>query len=451
VLARCSAANLALLILIWTNAACPEAIQTGPGRIVAIGDIHGAGAGLVQILRAAGLIDDSRRWSGGTARLVQTGDMLDRGADVREVMDLLMRLEGEARRAGGRVDVLFGNHEGMNVLHDLRDVSAQAYATFADKRSEERRRKAFDTRAAIAKASGAPVNRDEWMASHPPGFVEYVEALGPTGQYGRWIRSKKVILQIGDTLFMHAGLHPDRVVTVDEVNRTVEQEVRGWDDLVQALDRQRLAAPFFTLQEVANAAQVEIGKIALAQKTGEALGDYVTREFVDRLQRLTTVDKWALVEADGPLWYRGLATLPDDSQPAIDLLLRRHGARRIVIGHTPQLPGRVRARFNGEVILIDTGMLSSYFKGGQPSAVEIQDGRVTAIYASGREPIAAASPRPTSFVARGAPPPLAHALRATAVGLAAASVRQRFDSSASSAFSSLTRSSKRLRDSAPTF
>ena len=38
-------------------------------------------------------------------------------------MDLLMRLEGEARRAGGRVDVLFGNHEGMNVLRDFRDVS----------------------------------------------------------------------------------------------------------------------------------------------------------------------------------------------------------------------------------------------------------------------------------------------------------------------------------------
>ena len=80
----------------------------------------------------------------------------------------------------------------------------------------------------------------------------------------------------------------------------------------------------------------------------------------------------ALIEADGPLWYRGLATLPEDQQPAVEALLRRHGARRIVLGHTPQLPAAGSApRFGGLVVLIDTGMLTSYFKGGQPSALEI--------------------------------------------------------------------------------
>ena len=106
--------------------------QTPAGpRIVVVGDIHGAGTNLAQILQAAGLIDAQRKWSGGTARLVQTGDVLDRGPEVREAIDLLMRLEGEARRAGGRVDVLFGNHEGMNVLRDYRDVLA-GFERFAD-------------------------------------------------------------------------------------------------------------------------------------------------------------------------------------------------------------------------------------------------------------------------------------------------------------------------------
>ena len=101
-----------------------------------------------------------------------------------------------------------------------------------------------------------------------------------------------------------------------------------------------------------------------------------------------TFEKLTLIEADGPLWYRGLATMAEDQQPAVDALLRRHGARRIVLGHTPQLPaGRIRTRFGGLVALIDTGMLTSYFKGGQPSALEIQDGRLTAIYLSGREPL----------------------------------------------------------------
>ncbi len=137
-----------------------------------------------------------------------------------------------------------------------------------------------------------------------------------------------------------------------------------------------------------NAAQVEIGRIGIAQKTNEPLPDYVTQEFVRKLQFLMNVDKLALVEADGPLWYRGLATLPDDQQPAIEAMLKRYGAQRIVTGHTPQLPqGRIRSRFGGLVILIDTGMLASYFKGGQPSALEMQDGRLTAIYTSGREPL----------------------------------------------------------------
>jgi hypothetical protein len=379
------------LVGIWVAAlvtllgAADQAPPPAGPRIVAIGDIHGEGPGLVAILQAAGLIDGQQKWSGGTARLVQTGDILDRGTNGREAIDLLMRLEGEARRAGGRVDALFGNHEGMNVLHDFRDVSRQQFERFADARSDERQRKAFETHAGIAKRAGATLDRDAWNQVHPRGSIEYAEAFGASGTYGRWIRARKTILQIGDTLFMHAGLNPDRTITVDEVNRTVEQEVRNWDELVAALERARVAAPFFTLQEIINAAQVEIGKIGVAQKTGEPLADYVTPDFLRRLQFLMNFEKLALIEADGPLWYRGLATLPDDRRPAVDALLKRHGARRIVLGHTPQLPeARIRTRFGGLVVLIDTGMLTSHFK-GRPSALELQDGRVTAIYTDGRE------------------------------------------------------------------
>jgi hypothetical protein len=276
----------------------------------------------------------------------------------------------------------------MNVLHDFRDVSPEAMARFADGRSAERLDKAFDSHASVAKRAGNTLNRDEWMKTHPRGFPEYVEAFGPSGAYGRFMRSRKPVLQIGDTIFMHAGLHPERTITIDEVNRAVELDVRNWDELVTALTRVRRATPTFTLQEIINAAQVEIGKIAVAQKTGEPIEEYVTPEFIGRLQFLMTFEKLTLVESEGPLWYRGLATMDDDQQPAVDALLRRHGARRIVLGHTPQLPaGRIRTRFGGLVALIDTGMLTSFFKGGQPSALEILDGRLTAIYLSGREPL----------------------------------------------------------------
>jgi Calcineurin-like phosphoesterase len=384
-------AHLAGIALLLTLAILPhprlggETLQPPATRIVAVGDIHGEAAGLVQILQAAGLIDGKRRWSGGTARLVQTGDFTDRGAGVREVMDLLMRLEGEAKRAGGRVDVLFGNHEGMNLLHDLRDASPQAFAAFADTRSEDRRRRAFEAHEAIVKRAGGAIDRNLWMSEHPLGFVEYLQAIGPSGAYGRWIRGRKVVLKIDDSIFMHAGLSPESTTSLDEVNRTAEREIRAWDDLVKTLEQQRLVTSSFTFREFLNAAQVEIGRIGIALKTGEPPGDHVTREYVEQLQRLSTVNDWVLVAAEGPLWYRGLATLPETAQPQIDSLLQRHGAGRFVLGHTPQLPGRVKMRFGGKVVLIDTGMLASYYKGGQPSALEIQGGRLTAIYPSGRE------------------------------------------------------------------
>ena len=220
----------------------------------------------------------------------------------------------------------------------------RAFERFADARSEERQRKAFETHSGIAKRAGATLDRDAWMKAHPRGSIEYADAFGPSGTYGRWIRARKPILQIGDTIFMHAGLNPERTITIDEINRPVEQEVRSWDDLATALERARLAAPFFTLQEIINAAQVEIGRIGIAQKTSEPLPDYVTQDFVRRLQFLMNFEKLALIEADGPLWYRGLATLPDDQQPAVEAMLKRHGARRIVTGHTPQLPGAASAR-----------------------------------------------------------------------------------------------------------
>src|SRR5439155_828335 len=82
---------------------------------------------LVSILQHAGLIDAQHHWTGGKATLVQVGDLLDRGPKPREVMDLVMSLEKEAAKAGGRVVSLLGNHEMMNIMGDLRYVTPGNY------------------------------------------------------------------------------------------------------------------------------------------------------------------------------------------------------------------------------------------------------------------------------------------------------------------------------------
>ena len=64
---------------------------SGVERIVAVSDIHGAYQPLVATLRNAAVLDPDLAWSGGSTHLVIVGDILDRGPDSRDVMDLLMR------------------------------------------------------------------------------------------------------------------------------------------------------------------------------------------------------------------------------------------------------------------------------------------------------------------------------------------------------------------------
>src|SRR4051812_42773495 len=109
---------------------------SGVERVVAVGDVHGAADRFLEILKAAELVDDKGRWSGGKAHLVQLGDVVDRGGDSRTALDLLRRLEGEADRAGGAVHALLGNHEIARMLGDTRYVAPGEYAAFATRDSE---------------------------------------------------------------------------------------------------------------------------------------------------------------------------------------------------------------------------------------------------------------------------------------------------------------------------
>ena len=112
-------------------------------RIVAIGDLHGDCSAWRDIARGAGLVDANNRWAGGKTILVQTGDMTDRGPNSLKIIRDLQRLQREAARAGGRVVVLVGNHEAMNVTGDLRYVHPGEYAAFVDRDSASRRASAL--------------------------------------------------------------------------------------------------------------------------------------------------------------------------------------------------------------------------------------------------------------------------------------------------------------------
>ena len=65
----------------------------------------------------------------------------------------------------------------------------------------------------------------------------------------------------------------------------------------------------------------------------------------------------------------------------MEKILGAYNATNIVVGHTVQKTAHIRSRFGGKIMLIDTGMLSSYYPGGKPSALEIDaNGKFTAVY-----------------------------------------------------------------------
>ncbi len=102
-------------------------------------DVHGAYDALVSLLKTTQLIDDKLAWSGGRATLVVVGDVLDRGSGSRRVLELLMRLEREASAAGGRSQLVLGNHEIMNLTGELDYVASEDYAAYAAEESAAER------------------------------------------------------------------------------------------------------------------------------------------------------------------------------------------------------------------------------------------------------------------------------------------------------------------------
>ncbi|MBZ0304095.1 MAG: metallophosphoesterase [Anaerolineae bacterium] len=79
--------------------------------VYAIGDIHGQYDKLVSLLHDAGLVDESLRWNAGDARVWFMGDFVDRGPSGIDAIELVMRLQNQAVRAGGLVQALLGNHD----------------------------------------------------------------------------------------------------------------------------------------------------------------------------------------------------------------------------------------------------------------------------------------------------------------------------------------------------
>jgi hypothetical protein len=293
------------------------------------------------MLRTAGLIDGRQRWIGGRAHLVQTGDVLDRGPDSRKVVDLLRKLERDAAAAGGRVHVLLGNHEFMRIVGDWRYVSAGEFKAFQNADSVSLRDRVREMNVERLARQARDEKREfndreyrmQFLKDFPLGYFEMQLAFGKDGEYGRWIRNRVAAMKINGVLFIHGGVS-DAVANLgcEGVNAEVRRDLAA------------VPVPADTLKALLSSTE------------------------------------------DGPLWYRGMASEPEAAfGPTLDGILRRLGARAVVIGHTPVADARITTRFDGRVVLIDTGMLGGeFYTKGTASALELRGQALTAIYEDGR-------------------------------------------------------------------
>lgn len=263
----------------------PVARLPAAARIVALSDIHGQYGLLVKLLRAHRVIDNDDRWSLGHATLVVAGDVFDRGPQVTEAFWLLYGLQQQAAAAGGAVHFVLGNHETMVLYDDLRYVNPK------------------------------------YLKSAQLLERSYPALYGADSVIGQWLRTRPVLLQVGDTLFLHGGIAPENLDLVRNLEAT--------NTLYQA----SVGLPKDQVKAAPDTARLFDGKTS-------------------------------------PIWYRGYFDGRMDTAQ-VDALLAQLKLKRIVVGHT-SMP-HVSSFHGDRIIAID----SSIKNGENGELLFIEDGKVS--------------------------------------------------------------------------
>jgi hypothetical protein len=295
-------------------------------RIVAIGDLHGDLTALAALLLEAKVVDETGQWIAGQTQLVLLGDLMGGHADSRLLLDFVMRLERQALSSGGNLFALFGNHDLLPVQGDVSKLTAREKTLFSDYPIE-----------------GSKKGR----AKH---------AFRGNSVYAKWTRSRNALVQIGDTLFVHAGL--DRWALeceIGQLNATIRSWIRFW----QQVDDKPPVDTRWT-----------VGKREMKRGSRWEVGPLWNRTY---RVKLTKRGNYKHQEEEGL------------TREELEKALHRSGAMRLVIGHSPVDGGALLLEhpYYGNLVIMTDTRISD--KDGTLSALELTQSGPSILLANKRK------------------------------------------------------------------
>jgi hypothetical protein len=175
------------------NIRTPPSIYDDNRPILAISDIEGGYKAFRDFLIAHDVINDALSWTFGKGHLVLVGDFVDRGNSVTQVLWFIYKMEQEAKKHGGNVHFIIGNHEIKNMQENFYNASEKYLyiASIIDKKQSD--------------------------------------LYGEDSLLGRWIASKNTIERINGRLFVDGGIHPkisEFDYSLEEINQIVRKNYR---------------------------------------------------------------------------------------------------------------------------------------------------------------------------------------------------------------------------------
>lgn len=163
-----------------------------PSKLLALSDIEGNFKDYYHLLITNNVIDSLYNWTFGNGHLVIAGDLVDRGDYVTQCLWLTYHLELEAKKHGGVVHYLLGNHEQLVLL---------GYDNYFS---------------------------DKYRSLYKELNTDVTKIYSKESHLNRWISNSSAMCKIGNYLFVHGGISAKLLnyqISISQINNEVRRDI----------------------------------------------------------------------------------------------------------------------------------------------------------------------------------------------------------------------------------